>query len=93
MSCLTPATCRAGRALVDLTQEDLARTAGVCRSTIRAFEKGHHELQQGSKTAIIRALELRGVALLTPENGGEGVRLKHMFPSMNVENTTPTDQT
>ena len=72
---LIPPTCRAARALVDWTQEDLANAAGVCRSTVREFERGHHALQQASASAIIAALRRAGVELLGPEGDGPGVRL------------------
>jgi transcriptional regulator with XRE-family HTH domain len=76
MTRLVPATCRAARALLDWTQEDLATAAGVCRSTVREFEKGRHALQHASEDSIIRALAASGVDLLTKEDGGPGVRLK-----------------
>jgi transcriptional regulator with XRE-family HTH domain len=73
---LLPATCRAARGLVDWTQADLARAAGVCRSTVREFEKGHHALQSASEAALVQALEAAGVELLRGGQGGPGVRLK-----------------
>jgi transcriptional regulator with XRE-family HTH domain len=73
---LIPATCRAARGLVDWTQEELARAAGVCRSTVREFEKGHHALHRSSETALVEALEKAGVELLSPGEGGPGVRLR-----------------
>lgn len=77
MTRLLPATCRAGRALVDWTQEDLAVAAGVCRSTIREFEKGHHALQRASEDAIVGALRAAGVELLDDfGQGGFGVRAR-----------------
>lgn len=76
MSPLTPATCRAARALIDWTQEDLAQAAGLCRSTIREFEKGHHDLQRASARAIMDAFESAGVEILPPGRKGPGVRLR-----------------
>lgn len=61
---LTPATCRAGRALVDLTQEGLAERAGVGRSTIRDFEKGRHALHRSTEQSILRSLREAGVLVL-----------------------------
>ena len=37
---LTPAQCRAARALLDWTQDELAERAEVSRGTIRGFESG-----------------------------------------------------
>lgn len=64
LALLTPATCRAGRALVDLTQEGLAERAGVGRSTIRDFEKGRHALHRSTEHSILRTLREAGVLVL-----------------------------
>jgi transcriptional regulator with XRE-family HTH domain len=76
MSRLSPSVCRAARALIDWTQEDLARAAGVCRSTVREFEKGHHALQGASEAALVAALDIAGVELLAAGRHGPGVRLR-----------------
>lgn len=73
---LTPPLCRAGRALVDWTQDRLASEAGVSRSTVREFEKGHHALHRSSEEAIVGALALAGVELLSERGGGPGVRFR-----------------
>lgn len=75
MKTLHPATCRAARALLDWTQDDLARAAGICRSTVREFEQGHHSLQSAKEEAIIGALSRAGVQLLGSPLRGVGVRL------------------
>ncbi|UFN49040.1 helix-turn-helix domain-containing protein [Roseomonas sp. OT10] len=73
---LTPEQCRAARALLDWTQDQLAERAAVSRSTVRSFEGGQHELQRATGTAIRRALEEAGVSFLEPDaEGGAGVRL------------------
>jgi transcriptional regulator with XRE-family HTH domain len=73
---LTPEQCRAGRGLVDWTQEELADRAGVSRSTVRDFEKGRHELHRASAAVIRTAFETAGVVLIDPQDGlGPGVRL------------------
>lgn len=72
---LMPAQCRAARALLDWTQEELAEKAQVSRSTIRGFENGLHELHRCSAAVIRSALEAAGVILIDADEQGPGVRL------------------
>jgi DNA-binding XRE family transcriptional regulator len=73
---LTSEQCRAARALLDWTQDDLAAHAEVSRSTVRGFEGGQHGLQRATATAIRRALESGGVIFLdSSADCGPGVRL------------------
>ena len=73
---LTPAQCRAARALLDWTQDELAGRAEVSRGTIRGFESGQHALQRSTAAAVRRALEAGGVILL--EAGREAQVLAHL---------------
>ena len=70
-----PCQCRAARGLLDWTQDHLARTAGVSRSTIRDFENGRHALHRSTAALIEAALGRAGVVLLCAGDGGVGVRL------------------
>jgi transcriptional regulator with XRE-family HTH domain len=73
---LTPAQCRAARALLNWTQEELAERAEVSRGTIRGFESGQHALQRSTAAAVRRALEGGGVILVEADHGGgHGARL------------------
>jgi DNA-binding XRE family transcriptional regulator len=75
---ITPDQCRAARALLDWTQDELAERAEVSRSTVRGFEGRQHELHRATAAAIRRALEAAGVELLDADaSGGEGVRRRH----------------
>lgn len=72
---LTPAQCRAARALLDWTQDELAERAEVSRGTVRGFESGQHALQRSTAAAMRRALEAGGVILMEADrDGGQGVR-------------------
>lgn len=75
---LCPEQCRAARALLDWTQEQLAALAGVSRSTVRDFECHRHELQRGSEALMIAALERAGVRFLSGNREGPGVRLRRI---------------
>lgn len=71
---ITSAQCRAARALVDMDQAVLAKTAQVTRNVIINFEKGRSTPNRNNLDAIRRALEDAGVEFI---NGGSpGVRLK-----------------
>ncbi len=75
MTKFEPAQCRAARGLLNWNQQDLARIAGVSRSTVREFEAGHHELHKSTEILLIRALEDAGVRLIEADDLGMGVRL------------------
>ena len=77
---ITPATCRAGRALIGMTQAQLAAAASVGLSTIKNYEGGSYEPIVNNRRAIQTALEAAGVEFIedgaTPAPGGAGVRLR-----------------
>jgi hypothetical protein len=73
---MTPAQCRAARALINNSQDQLADLAAVSVTTLRTFERGATVPVTNNMTAIRAALERAGVEF-TPENGGgAGVRLR-----------------
>lgn len=76
MGLLTSAQCRAARGLLDWTQDALAESAGVSRSTVRDFEAGRHGLHRSTQRQIVTALEGAGVLLITADDAGPGVRLR-----------------
>ncbi|QDL90470.1 XRE family transcriptional regulator [Paroceanicella profunda] len=72
---MTPAQCRAARALIGMTQPDLARVSGLGLSTIVDFEKERRFVSEASRDAIRKALEKSGVELIPENGGGIGVRI------------------
>jgi transcriptional regulator with XRE-family HTH domain len=71
---MTPAQCRAARALLDWNQDDLAVAAHVGVVTLRQFEKGATQPRRAILAALRRALEEAGVRFID-RGGGPGVRL------------------
>lgn len=73
---ITSAQCRAARALIGWTQQDLALAAGIGKVTVRQFEIGNAEPRQATLTVMKMALEAAGVEFIDENGGGAGVRLK-----------------
>jgi predicted transcriptional regulator len=73
---MTPAQCRAARALLEINQSELARAAGLGLSTIVDFEKGRRQVSQEAIDAIRTAFEEAGIDLIDENGGGEGIRLR-----------------
>lgn len=73
---MTPAQCRAARALIQLTQSALADAAGVSLSTVVDFEKERRQVATPSIAAIRAALEAAGVIFVDENGEGAGVRLR-----------------
>jgi transcriptional regulator with XRE-family HTH domain len=80
---ITPSQIRAGRALLDWSQEQLAEAAGVGLSTVRDYEKERRGGEVAGLKAIRRALENRDVLFLPSEgDAGPGVRLVARVPNV-----------
>ena len=73
---ITPGQCKAARALLELTQSELADAATLGLSTIVDFEKKRRQVSVVAIQAIRDALAARGVEFIDENGGGPGVRLR-----------------
>jgi len=74
---LRPEQCRAARALLSMTQANLAEAAEAGSKTIADFERGaKRELHAITLRALRQALESKGIDFLDTEGKSPGVRLK-----------------
>lgn len=73
---MTPAQCKAARALLGLEQSEVADAAGIARATVVDFEKGIRVPRSKTLDGIREALENAGVEFIPENGGGAGVRLK-----------------
>jgi hypothetical protein len=71
---MKPAQCRAARALIAMSQAELARTAVVPVARVMDFEMGMLTLQPRDLDAIQHALERAGVEFIDEDR--PGVRLR-----------------
>jgi transcriptional regulator with XRE-family HTH domain len=80
MTAITAGQCRAARALIGWTRQQLAQRSGVGFSTISDFEVGRHRPHPVNMNAIVGALEAAGVVFDLEAGDGPGVRLKSRQP-------------
>jgi DNA-binding XRE family transcriptional regulator len=66
---MSPEQCRAARAWLDWSQDDLAQRARVSSSTIRDLEAGRRVPIPNNMLAISRAFEEAGIVLTSTDNG------------------------
>ena len=71
---ITPQQCRAARAWLDWSQEDLAERANVALSTVRDFEKDRREPIANNIESIQKALEGAGIEFTSAALEPPGVR-------------------
>jgi DNA-binding transcriptional regulator YiaG len=71
--------CRDGRAMLEMSQEELAAAANVGLETVRTFESGIAKPTTNSLRSIRLALESAGIDLLSETGGGPGVRLSRPY--------------
>jgi transcriptional regulator with XRE-family HTH domain len=74
---ITPAQCRAARALLDWSQQQLATAAHVGVVTVRQFEGSGAQPRPATMEVICRALVAAGIEFIPENGGGAGVRLRH----------------
>ena len=73
---ISPEQCRAARGLLNMSQADLAKAAGVAQSTVADFERGARMPIPNNLTAIRSTLEAAGIDFIDPNGGGQGVRMR-----------------
>ena len=77
---ITPGQSKAARALLELTQSDLAQTAKLGLSTVVDFEKKRRQVSGTAVRAIRDALAAQGIEFIDENGGGPGVRLRKRHP-------------
>ena len=73
---MTRDQCRAGRALLEWTQDHLAKTANVSKKTLADFEAGKRTPYDRTLLDIERALETAGLEFIPENGGGAGIRFR-----------------
>ena len=82
----SPAQCRAGRALINLSVADLALRSGLEVEAIEIYEAEDAELSLGELSMLGRAFNKAGVIAKSHSGCGDGVRIVR---SMTAEARTP----
>ena len=73
---LSAAQCRAARALLGMSQSDLAESSKGAKGTIATFETGKRDPYPRTLEDLSGALEAAGVEFIPENGGGAGVRLR-----------------
>ena len=71
---MSPEQCRAARALLDVSQRELADWCGLSLRSVQGFESGQRALQSLALSAIERILTTRGIVVID-EKDWTGVKL------------------
>ncbi|HWL62811.1 MAG TPA: helix-turn-helix transcriptional regulator [Steroidobacteraceae bacterium] len=74
---ITGPQCRAARALIELSAEQVAGEAGVSAQVVRDFESKIADPGEAVKRRLFAALEAAGAVFIPENGGGVGVRLKY----------------
>ena len=73
---MTPGQCRAARALLGITQSELARAAKLGLSTVVDFEKERRLVSDEAVNAMQIALQRAGIEFVQGNGAGEGLLLR-----------------
>jgi transcriptional regulator with XRE-family HTH domain len=73
---IAPGQCRAARALLNWSQQDLAAKSGVGIVTVHQLEAGTNRPRRATIDVVRRAFEGAGIEFIDENGGGPGVRLK-----------------
>ncbi len=73
---VTPAQIRAARALLDISQQELADLSKVGLRTIVQFERGSTSISASIIQALVLSLEVTGIEFIPENGGGAGLRFR-----------------
>jgi ribosome-binding protein aMBF1 (putative translation factor) len=71
---MSPEQCRAARAWLGWSQQELAQRARVGVSTVKDFERGDRKPMVNNLEAMRRAIEAAGVVLIEEDGRSVGIR-------------------
>lgn len=71
---ISMAQCRAARALLGWSRDDLANASGVPSRTLADFELGNTRPHASTVARVVKAFQEAGVTFIPSNGGGEGVR-------------------
>ena len=75
LNLMSPSQCRGARAVLNMTQPQLATAANVGLSTVVDFERERRSVSDDAVGKMQRALEAAGIQFIA-ENGGRPGRLR-----------------
>lgn len=81
---INPRQCRGARALLGITQQQLADFAGLSKRTVIEFESGARDPLLSTTQNLQWALEREGIEFLHGNGGGSGVRFRDPETEHNV---------
>jgi len=73
---MSPAQCRAARALLDWSQTALAEAADLGLSTVVDFERERRDVSNNAKASIRSAFEAAGIEFVNDARGEGAVKLR-----------------
>jgi transcriptional regulator with XRE-family HTH domain len=89
---ISAAQCRAARALLDWTQDDLATNAQVARATVADFERNTRMVpMRQNLLSIIAAFDAAGVAFIAEEKNGQGAGVRFRTLKLEYSRTVKPD--
>lgn len=78
---ISPAQCRAARALLQWSQDELAAKAEISKRTVASFETGTRgRLQERVEAALEGTFDTAGIELIEQGEAGDGARFKRPVP-------------
>lgn len=89
---LKPSQCRAARALLGWSQDDLEAKSGVSKKTIADFEREAQIPYDRTLRELELAVEAAGAQLIPENGGGAGVRLKAAVPQLTRKRASRFDR-
>lgn len=85
---MTPEQCRAARAWLGLSQQELATRANVAKNTVHLFEAGLRNPTPNNIGALRRAIEAEGITLVFDE-AGVAAGIMRRGARINLSETAP----
>ena len=70
-----PRVVRAARAMLGMSQEELARVCLISWTTLNSFERERAKLSNRTRRAIVRSLEERGIVFRLDDGDAVGIHV------------------